>query len=241
MWRNATTLAGAAAAAVQSSGSPAVSLRIYLKDASLFGVSFKSDDQACPVVAGVVDASQCLGGFNSTDSTAALQAAINAGGAHTVIISNGSRATPWVTRPLFIRGVSNRTVWLGPGVVIVALRGGFKSRWDSLLQIESVANVSIRVGDPTEWDLATRAAARSPPNPARLEMWKRDYWDCGPGGAYNRSEWRHGISIGNEWVPGAYGPAMCQDVTISGGEDGLRIVHNRARMFLVHVEDRSSW
>ena len=35
----------------------------------------KSDDgPACPVVAGVVDADKCRGGFSATDSTAALQA-----------------------------------------------------------------------------------------------------------------------------------------------------------------------
>ena len=61
----------------------------------------KSDDgPACPVVAGVVDADKCRGGFNATDSSDALQTALNAPGAHTVIISNGSRQTPWVTGPV---------------------------------------------------------------------------------------------------------------------------------------------
>ena len=64
-------------------------------------VAIKSDDgPACPVVAGVVDADKCGGGYHATDSTTALQTALNAPGAHTVIISNGSRPTPWVTGPV---------------------------------------------------------------------------------------------------------------------------------------------
>eukprot|EP01051_Picozoa_sp_SAG22_P007219 SAG22_NODE_500_length_9715_cov_29.986793_2_plen_741_part_00 len=102
--------------------------------------------ERCPVVGGVVDAAKCLGGFNVTDSTAALQAALNAPGAHTVIISNGSRHTPWITGPLKIHAcassdchpqqdASNRTIFLGPGVIIQATRGGFKGLHDSLLWI----------------------------------------------------------------------------------------------------------
>ena len=45
---------------------------------------------------------------------------------------------------------------------------------------------------------------------------------------YNRSEWRHGIQIGTEWVPAghpnAWGPAPCGAITISGGEHGLSIL-----------------
>jgi hypothetical protein len=66
---------------------------------------------ACPVVGGVVDADRCLGGFNATDSTVSLQAALNAPGAHTVLISNRSRPTPWITGPLKLQA-SNRTIYL---------------------------------------------------------------------------------------------------------------------------------
>ena len=65
----------------------------------------------CPVVDGVVDADRCLGGFNATDSTTSLQAALNAPGAHTVLISNRSRPTPWITGPLKLQA-SNRTIYL---------------------------------------------------------------------------------------------------------------------------------
>eukprot|EP01051_Picozoa_sp_SAG22_P007220 SAG22_NODE_500_length_9715_cov_29.986793_3_plen_150_part_00 len=74
-------------------------------------------------------------------------------------------------------------------------------------------------------------------------MWKHDYWDfpqVPPGTptpdcdnqeaqrcSYNRSEWRHGIQIGTEWVPpghpGSWGPAPCENIVISGGEHGLLI------------------
>lgn len=87
--------------------------------------------------------------------------------------------------------------------------------------------------------LPSNSTGPPPRKPAVFVMWKQDYWDF-PHGAptpdctrpaaqrcsYNRSEWRHGVRIGTEWVPGAYGPAVCHDITVSGGDHGLSIVRS---------------
>ena len=87
---------------------------------------------------------------------------------------------------------------------------------------------------------ASTASIRPPPRkPAILVMWKHDYWDFPQGAptpdctqpaaqhcSYNRSEWRHGVRIGTEWVPGEYGPSVCKNITISGGDHGLSIVRS---------------
>lgn len=109
-------------------------------------------------------------GFDAADSTAALQAAIDSG-ARTVVVDKQSG--PWVTTPLTLRG--DLELVLAEGVEIVAKAGAFLPKGDCLMRAANVENLTIRgagVG-------------------ATLRMRKSEYWEA----PYEKSEWRHGISI----------------------------------------------
>ena len=109
-------------------------------------------------------------GFNQEDATAALQKAIDSG-ARKVIVDNTGKN--WVTRPLFLR--SNQEIIFEDGVTLLAKKGEFKSRNDSLININDVSNVAIR-GE----------------GKVTLAMNKKDYDNPA---LYRFSEWRHAISI----------------------------------------------
>ena len=78
-------------------------------------------------------------GFDATDSTAALQAAIDSG-ARTVVVDKQSG--PWVTTPLTLR--SDLELVLEAGVEIVAKAGAFLPKGDCLMRAANVENLTIR-------------------------------------------------------------------------------------------------
>lgn len=109
-------------------------------------------------------------GFDATDSTAFLQAAIDSG-ARTVVVDK--QAAPWTVTPLTLR--SDLELVLEEGVEIVAKAGAFLPKGDSLMRAANVENLTIR-GEGTG---------------ATLRMRKPEYWEA----PYEKSEWRHGLSI----------------------------------------------
>ncbi|MCX7888041.1 MAG: hypothetical protein N3B01_12415, partial [Verrucomicrobiae bacterium] len=66
-------------------------------------------------------------GFNPTNATAALQAAVNSG-ARKVIVEN--MGAPWIVNKIQLAG--DQEIVFEKGVVVQALRGAFKGTGDSL-------------------------------------------------------------------------------------------------------------
>lgn len=108
-------------------------------------------------------------GFDPSDSTKQLQAAIDSG-AKTLLIPR--KSSPWIVHPLFL--ASNQVIVLEPGTVIEAIRGGFKGRTDHLLSARDKENIAI-IGPK-----------------AVLRMHKKDYQDPSK---YQRAEWRHALAL----------------------------------------------
>jgi hypothetical protein len=107
-------------------------------------------------------------GFDEKDSTRILQAAINSGAAKVIVENTGK---PWIVDR--IRLASNQEVFFEKGCVVLAKRGAFKGRNDSLFAADLKQNISL-VGYG-----------------ATLRMWKADYHTD----EYARAEWRHCLSI----------------------------------------------
>lgn len=107
-------------------------------------------------------------GFDEEDSTDALQAALDSGAAKVTIPYMGK---PWITRPLTMR--SNQEIYLEPGVVVLAKKGEFRGRGDSLFRATDESNITFRGYGAT------------------LRMRKRDYQQP----PYERAEWRMGLSF----------------------------------------------
>ncbi|MBR4104351.1 MAG: hypothetical protein IKK39_09870, partial [Thermoguttaceae bacterium] len=78
-------------------------------------------------------------GFDATDSTAFLQAAIDSG-ARTVVVDK--QDAPWTVTPLTLR--SDLELVLAEGVEIVAKAGAFLPKGDSLMRAANVENLTIR-------------------------------------------------------------------------------------------------
>ena len=134
-------------------------------------------------------------GWNATNATAALRAAI-ASGAGKVVIDrqNGD----WNVEPILLSR-SNQEIVIADGVTVRALKGEFKRIGDCLFKIpRGVSNVVLR-GEGT----------------ATIAMNKRDYQNPE---MYSFSEWRHAISIngGND--------ITVRDLTVlSSGGDGVYV------------------
>jgi hypothetical protein len=107
-------------------------------------------------------------GFNSDDSTAALQGAINSGAKEVVIPYMGK---PWITKPLFL--ASNQRIIFEPGVVVMAKQGEFHGTHDCLISGDRVNKATLRGYGAT------------------LRMRKADYM----GDGYEPGEWRHALSL----------------------------------------------
>jgi len=107
-------------------------------------------------------------GFDSRDSTAALQAAINSGAKKLIVEDMG---TPWIVNPLQLAG--DQEIVFEKGVVVQAKRGSFLRRTDALMTIRGRQNVTLTGHGAT------------------LRMWREDY-DRPP---YEHAEWRHVIAI----------------------------------------------
>jgi hypothetical protein len=119
---------------------------------------------------GFIDASAATygGGYNATDATAALQAAINTG--QNVWVPN--MGTPWNITPISLTK-SNQTIQFESGTVVAAKQGAFRGTNDSLFTAGDVSNVNM-IGYG-----------------ATLQMRKDDYTQY----PYQASEFRMGISL----------------------------------------------
>ncbi|MCX7887828.1 MAG: right-handed parallel beta-helix repeat-containing protein [Verrucomicrobiae bacterium] len=104
-------------------------------------------------------------GFNPTNATVALQAAINSG-ARRVIVEN--MGAPWIVNKIQLS--SDQEIVFEEGVVVQALRGAFKGTGDSLFTAVLKTNITL-IGYG-----------------ATLKMWKQDYDDPAQ---YKHAEWRH--------------------------------------------------
>jgi len=107
-------------------------------------------------------------GFNAEDSTDAIQSAIDSGARKVVVPFVGK---PWIVRPLKLR--SNMEFVLEPGVLLLAKRGEFRGKGDSLLSIVDAEDVTVRGPGAT------------------IRMWKSDYQNP----PYDKAEWRMGLRI----------------------------------------------
>jgi len=106
--------------------------------------------------------------FVPGDATDAIQEMIDSG-LPTVVIPNVGE--PWIVRPLFLR--SDLHLILEPGVVLEAKPNEFHGEHDSLLSGIEIENVFVEAYGAT------------------IRMNKADY----ASGAYERSEWRHGVVL----------------------------------------------
>jgi hypothetical protein len=109
-------------------------------------------------------------GFKTTDSTEAVQAAINSGASKVVIPYMGAY---WIVRPIFL--ASNQEIVFEPGVVVAAKKGEFKGKHDCLFSAVGKKNITL-VGYA-----------------ATLRMQKSDYMSF----RYTKSEHRHIVSFRN--------------------------------------------
>ena len=107
-------------------------------------------------------------GFDAADSTAALQAALDSGVKHLIV---DAMPTPWIVRPLRVRG--GMTVEFEKGAVVEAKRGEFRGVRDHLLDLTGATNVVLRGYGAT------------------LRMRREDY--AKP--PYLKGEWRHGLAL----------------------------------------------
>lgn len=144
-------------------------------------------------------------GFNPTDATDAIQAALDSGARRVTIPYMGA---PWIVRPLQLRG--SQEVYLEPGVVILAKQGEFLGGGDSLMTAGGVDNVVLKGHGAT------------------LRMRKTDYMKP----PYQKAEWRMGLSLrgcrnvlvegvriessGGDgiYIDGGSGRRLCEDITI---------------------------
>ncbi len=146
-------------------------------------------------------------GFSAEDSTAALQAALDSGAKKVVIPYMGA---PWIITPVKLRG--NQEVIFEPGVIVLAKRGAFLGRGDSLLTADGVDNLTIRGYG------------------AILRMHKFDYQQP----PYQKAEWRMGLSL--RGVKNVLVEGISSD--LSGG-DGYYIAGNAARRWSENVVVRN--
>ena len=128
-------------------------------------------------------------GFDPEDSTDALQSAIKSG-AKKVVVDNVGK--PWIARPITL--ASDQEIIFRDGVEIVAKRGEFRGRNDSLFTAISKENITLNGYDAT------------------LRMHRSDY-DNPP---YEKAEWRHVLNFRSCTNVKVYGLTLAE----SGG-DGI--------------------
>jgi parallel beta-helix repeat protein len=107
-------------------------------------------------------------GFDPEDSTAALQAAIDSKAKTVVVPFLGS---PWIIRPVRLRG--QQEILFEPGVLVLAKKGEFRGKGDSLFTATDVSDLTMRGYGAT------------------LRMRKKDYQSS----SYEKAEWRMGIAL----------------------------------------------
>ncbi|MBN2291919.1 MAG: right-handed parallel beta-helix repeat-containing protein [Pirellulales bacterium] len=108
-------------------------------------------------------------GFDKNDSTAALQAAIDSGAKKVVVPKLDG---DWiVSNTILLAG--DQEIFFEPGVTISAMKGRFIGRGESLMSASNKQNITLRGPGAT------------------LLMHKADYQKA----PYQKSEWRHALSI----------------------------------------------
>ncbi|MCC7349548.1 MAG: right-handed parallel beta-helix repeat-containing protein, partial [Phycisphaerales bacterium] len=107
---------------------------ILMTAVAAMGVVTAAASAAMPL--GYVDASTFGGGYNATDATAALQAAIDSGNSQIFVPNKG---TPWIIEPIFLK--SNKTILFESGTVVQAKAASFTGTADSLFT--GVGNVNV--------------------------------------------------------------------------------------------------
>ena len=109
------------------------------------------------------EASAAWWGFNAEDATKCLQSAIDSGAKKVVVPFMG---TEWIGRPIRLR--SNLELAFEPGVVVLAKKGEFRGKGDSLFAAADAENITLRGYGTT------------------LRMRKKDYQHS----PYTKAEWR---------------------------------------------------
>lgn len=107
-------------------------------------------------------------GFEPEDATVALQSAIDSKAKSVIVPYVGAS---WIVRPIRLR--SDLELIFEPGVLVLAKRGEFKGKGDSLFSADDCENITIRGYGAT------------------LRMWKRDYQSD----AYEKAEWRMALAL----------------------------------------------
>jgi hypothetical protein len=147
-------------------------------------------------------------GFDKQNATHALQSAIRSGASKVIVPDMGK---PWIVDPIFLE--SDQEIIFEKGVRIIARKGGFQGKNDSLFEARNKENIVIK-GYGAEWF-----------------MQKKDYQSP----LYERSGWRHcltlrgcrnvtvaGLRIKSSGGDGIYvgrghgpeGPVACVDIEI---------------------------
>jgi hypothetical protein len=112
-----------------------------------------------------VEARASWWGFDSEESTRALQAAIDSKARKVVVENMGS---PWIVDEIHLR--SDLEIVFEPGAVVQAKRGAFQNTNASLFRATKAKNLTLRGPGAT------------------LRMWREDYDDPKQ---YKKAEWRH--------------------------------------------------
>lgn len=132
-------------------------------------VAFADPAKVAEVEAGSRESANAMWwGFDPADSTRAIQAAIDSGAKQVVIPNVGA---DWVVTPLQLR--SNLTLIFEEGVRLMAKKGEFRGRNDSVLNGRNVENVRL-IGYG-----------------ATIQMRKEDY----RADPYKEAEWRHCVAF----------------------------------------------
>ena len=85
------------------------------------------------------EASAAWWGFNAEDATEYLQSAIDSGAKKVVVPFMG---TEWIVRPIRLRG--NVELVFEPGVLVLAKKGEFRGKGDSLFAATDAENITLR-------------------------------------------------------------------------------------------------
>ncbi len=160
-------------------------------------------------------------GYNPTNATAALQAAIDSG-AKTIIID--AAQGDWCIEPIKLR--SNLELIFGENVRVRAVPGAFRKRYAMMFKGMNVTNIKVRGMSG-----------------ASIEMFKKDYLDAD---SYVWSEWRHmfafydsanisveGLSLSSSGGDGVY-IARCKDVRL---ENLVCAGHDRQGISVIGAEN----
>ena len=141
-------------------------------------------------------------GFDEHDSTAALQAAIDSGVEKLLVPNMGQ---DWIVEPLFLNS-DNQEIFFEPGTVVMAKKGSFRGRNDSLFTAEHRSNITLRGYGAT------------------LQMRKKDYQSP----PYEKAEWRAGLT----WLDCRTVTMLGLTIRDTGG-DGIYIGREQSKDILI--------